>query len=56
MRATSTALVEVFVADAPPDAEVRLSAEHDRFEWVPTIEAAARCLPAWVGALFQELA
>lgn len=46
----------VYVAEAPPAAEVCLSAEHDRYEWLSTEEAAVRCRPAWVGALFAELA
>jgi 8-oxo-dGTP pyrophosphatase MutT (NUDIX family) len=38
----------VFHAEAPPDAGVVLSAEHDAFEWLPLEEARARCLPAVV--------
>jgi 8-oxo-dGTP pyrophosphatase MutT (NUDIX family) len=46
----------VYVAEAPAHAEVRLSPEHDRYEWLSTEQAAARCRPTWVGALFEELA
>ncbi len=45
----------VYLAQARGDAEVHLSSEHDRYEWLSTQEAATRCLPAWVGALFGEL-
>jgi 8-oxo-dGTP pyrophosphatase MutT (NUDIX family) len=40
----------VYVAEAPADIEVRLSAEHDRFDWLPLAEASARCRPAMVAA------
>jgi 8-oxo-dGTP pyrophosphatase MutT (NUDIX family) len=46
----------VFVAEAPPDAEVRLDREHDAFEWVAAEEAAGRCLPAHVGTSFRAVA
>lgn len=36
------ALVPVFVAFVPNDADVRLSAEHDRAEWLPPAEAGRR--------------
>lgn len=39
----------VYAAEAPEDAPVRLSDEHDAFLWLPAREAAARCLPAFVG-------
>jgi dATP pyrophosphohydrolase len=35
----------VYVAEAPADAEVRLDAEHDDFEWLPLDQALARCKP-----------
>jgi 8-oxo-dGTP pyrophosphatase MutT (NUDIX family) len=41
--------VALFVAEASRDAEVRLDAEHDRFEWVTLEEGVRRCLPAVVG-------
>ena len=39
----------VFTAQAQPDAEVSLDAEHDRFRWVTADEATQICLPALVG-------
>jgi dihydroneopterin triphosphate diphosphatase len=39
------ALVPVFVAFVEPDAQVVLSAEHDRAEWLPVAEAGRRL--AW---------
>jgi RimJ/RimL family protein N-acetyltransferase/8-oxo-dGTP pyrophosphatase MutT (NUDIX family) len=39
----------VFVADVPAGTPVDLvDPEHDRYEWVPADEAAARVLPSWV--------
>lgn len=35
----------LYAAEALPDAEVRLDAEHDDFEWVRLEEAIARCRP-----------
>ena len=40
----------VYLAEAPSDAEVVLDAEHDRLLWLPSSEAAERCLPVQVGA------
>ena len=37
-----------FLVEVPPNADVRLSAEHDRWEWVAAEEACERCLPAVV--------
>jgi ADP-ribose pyrophosphatase YjhB (NUDIX family) len=37
----------VFAAEAPSDAEVTLSPEHDRFDWLTPREARLRCLPLW---------
>jgi 8-oxo-dGTP pyrophosphatase MutT (NUDIX family) len=37
----------VFSAEAPRDAVVALSPEHDRYEWLTLREASARCLPLW---------
>ena len=37
----------VFAAEAPVDAEVTLSPEHDRFDWLTPREARLRCLPLW---------
>ena len=39
----------LFHAEAPPDAEVVLSWEHDAYRWLPLDEARALCLPAYVG-------
>jgi dihydroneopterin triphosphate diphosphatase len=41
-RLDEVALVPVFAAFVPPGAEVRLSAEHDRAEWLPPAEARLR--------------
>ena len=43
-------------AEAPFDAPVRLSAEHDRYEWVTRDEAVRRCQPAVVAEQFEALA
>ena len=45
--------VAVFVAEAREDAEVRLSDEHDRYEWVRP-EDLVRCVPAWVPAMYID--
>ena len=37
----------VFAAEAPSDADVALSPEHDRFDWLTPREARLRCLPLW---------
>ncbi len=42
--------VALFVAQAPPDAEVVVDDEHDRFLWLPLEEAVPKCLPSGVGA------
>jgi dihydroneopterin triphosphate diphosphatase len=44
-RQDEVALVPVFVAFVAPDAEVVLSREHDRSEWLPVAEALRRL--AW---------
>lgn len=46
--------VFVFEAEAPADATIELSDEHDRFEWVRTSELS-RCLPSWVSAMYREV-
>ena len=38
-----------FGLDVAPGTQVRLDAEHDRFEWLPAAEAIARCQPEVVG-------
>ena len=46
--------VDVFVAEASGREGVRLSGEHDRYEWVQ-IDHLDRCLPAWVGQMYREV-
>jgi 8-oxo-dGTP pyrophosphatase MutT (NUDIX family) len=46
----------VYAAEAPPDAAVMLSPEHDAFRWLPLDEAAAACLPARVGEGLRAVA
>lgn len=48
--------VAVFAAEAPPDAQVQLDAEHDRYLWVELAEARERCLPRVVGEQFACVA
>ena len=45
----------MFAAEAPADAEVALSDEHDAHRWLPLDEAAGRCLPAQVGASLRAV-
>ncbi len=40
----------IYLAEAPADAQVHLSHEHDRYEWLPLEQAAARVLPERVRA------
>jgi 8-oxo-dGTP pyrophosphatase MutT (NUDIX family) len=44
----------VFAAEAPSDAAVVLSDEHDRYEWVDP-DDLTRCLPAWVHETYREV-
>jgi 8-oxo-dGTP pyrophosphatase MutT (NUDIX family) len=37
--------VALYVAQAAPGDEIRLDAEHDRFEWLPLEDALDRCVP-----------
>lgn len=46
--------LSVFAAEAPANADVRLSDEHDRFEWVRPSELS-RCRPAWVHDMYVEV-
>ncbi len=46
----------IYLAEAPADAEVRLSEEHDRYAWWPLEPAAARVLPARVRTSFLAAA
>jgi 8-oxo-dGTP pyrophosphatase MutT (NUDIX family) len=43
-------------AEAPIDAEILLSMEHDQYDWVPLDEAVRRCQPAVVAEQLQVLA
>ncbi len=44
-----------FWAEAPISAEIKLSIEHDRYDWVSLEEAVRRCQPAIVGEQFRML-
>ncbi len=46
----------VYLAAAPSDADVQLSDEHDRYAWLPLVEAAACITPADVRASFLAAA
>jgi 8-oxo-dGTP pyrophosphatase MutT (NUDIX family) len=46
--------VDVFAAEADDDAIVRLSHEHDRYEWA-TPDKLSRCLPTLVGEMYREV-
>lgn len=46
--------VDVFSAEADADHPVRLSEEHDRYEWVQP-EDLGRCLPDWVQEMYLEV-
>ena len=46
----------VYVAEAPADAAVVLSPEHDGHRWLPLDDAVARCLPAHVGESLRAAA
>jgi 8-oxo-dGTP pyrophosphatase MutT (NUDIX family) len=46
--------VDVFTAEADAHQAVRLSAEHDRYEWVCPAELD-RCQPAWVQEMYREV-
>jgi 8-oxo-dGTP pyrophosphatase MutT (NUDIX family) len=46
----------VYVAEAPSDAIVVLDSEHDRFEWVASSHAVARCQPDQVSAQVRAVA
>ncbi len=65
--ARATEDVALYVAQAAPGAEIRLDAEHDRFEWLALGAALERCLPpvvaeglanaaAWLDAAAQPQA
>jgi aminoglycoside 6'-N-acetyltransferase len=44
----------VFAADVPAATEVRLDAEHDRFDWLPAALAELRCRPDVVRSSFRR--
>lgn len=44
----------VFAAEVPAGTGVRLDAEHDRFAWLPAVQAGRRCLPDVVLASFRR--
>jgi 8-oxo-dGTP pyrophosphatase MutT (NUDIX family) len=46
--------VDVFAAEADADQLVRLSDEHDRYEWVEP-DDLHRCLPTWVQEMYLEV-
>ncbi|HEX7064120.1 MAG TPA: NUDIX domain-containing protein [Bacillales bacterium] len=46
----------VYYAEAPKDAQITLSEEHDKFEWLPAEEAASRCLPPFIGEQIRKAA
>ena len=46
----------LFVAEAPADARIVLSDEHDAYDWVSLDEACVRCTPVIVGAGLREAA
>jgi 8-oxo-dGTP pyrophosphatase MutT (NUDIX family) len=46
--------VVVFTAEATTDADVVLSLEHDRYEWVHP-EQLERCRPQWVRDMYEEV-
>ena len=46
--------LSVYAAEATDDANIQLSDEHDRYEWVRP-EELTRCLPAWVPAMYAEV-
>jgi 8-oxo-dGTP pyrophosphatase MutT (NUDIX family) len=46
--------IAVFAAEAPKDAAIALSDEHDRYEWVAPDELT-RCRPSWVREMYLEV-
>jgi 8-oxo-dGTP pyrophosphatase MutT (NUDIX family) len=46
--------LDVFAAEAFADPSVRLSDEHDRYEWVQP-DDLDRCQPAWVKEMYREV-
>ena len=54
-REAPDGVVAVYVAEAPPDAEVVLSDEHDAYRWVALDEAIALCRPKRVADQLRTL-
>ena len=55
-RSDEVALIPVFVAFVPPDAMVRVSAEHDAFRWLSPEEAQRECTwPREVAAIAEAV-
>src|SRR5215204_6012266 len=48
--ASAPADVALYVAQAPPNANIVLDDEHDRFAWLPLEEALPKCLPPVVAS------
>ena len=46
--------IDVFIAEVSADATIRLSDEHDRYEWAQS-DDLERCLPRWVGEMYREV-
>jgi 8-oxo-dGTP pyrophosphatase MutT (NUDIX family) len=46
----------LFVAEAPPSADVTLDDEHDAYAWLSLDEACSRCLPEQVADGLREIA
>jgi hypothetical protein len=44
----------VFATEARPDETIRLSDEHDRYEWMQP-DDRDRCFPEWVGEMYREV-
>jgi 8-oxo-dGTP pyrophosphatase MutT (NUDIX family) len=49
-EATASEDVAIYVAEAPPDVEVVLDDEHDRYLWLSLEEALPKCLPQVVAS------
>ncbi|HZD56944.1 MAG TPA: NUDIX domain-containing protein [Anaerolineales bacterium] len=58
MRRTELGSLEwvIYMAECPPSAQVDLSEEHDRYEWLPAAEAVARCRPRVAGNSIEAVA
>lgn len=45
----------VYMAEAPRNAQVKLSEEHDRYAWLSVDEAAAKCFPSFIGDQLRQV-